>query len=50
MLVIYIASLVLLVVASMFVLDGASQKPTTELTSDNLRTAFTQWDFVQGCA
>jgi putative spermidine/putrescine transport system permease protein len=47
MLFIYIASLVLLVVASMFVLDGFSQKPTTELTSDNLRTAFTQWDFVK---
>ena len=44
---IYIASLLLLIVASMFVLDGASQKPTTELTSDNLQTAFTQWDFVK---
>jgi putative spermidine/putrescine transport system permease protein len=47
MLVVYIASLVLLVVASLFVLDAASQKPTTDLTTDNLRTAFTRWDFVQ---
>lgn len=47
MLFIYIASLVLLVVASLFVLDAGSQKPTHELTTDNLRTAFTRWDFVQ---
>ncbi len=47
MLFIYIASLVLLVIASLFVLDATSQKPTTELTADNLRIAFTQWDFVK---
>lgn len=47
MLFIYIASLAMLVVASLFTLDPASQKPTTDLTTDNLRTAFTQWDFVQ---
>lgn len=44
---IYIASLVLLVIVSLFTLDPGSQKPTTDLTTDNLRTAFTRWDFVQ---
>jgi putative spermidine/putrescine transport system permease protein len=47
MVVIYIASLVLLVVVSLFTLDPGSQKATTDLTTDNLRTAFTRWDFVQ---
>lgn len=47
MLVVYIASLVLLVIASLFLLDPVTQKPTTELTTDNLRTAFTDWDFVK---
>jgi putative spermidine/putrescine transport system permease protein len=47
MLFVYIASLVMLVVASLFVLDAASQKPTTDLTVNNLRVAFTQWDFVK---
>jgi len=47
MLVVYIASLALLVVFSLFALDPASQKATTELTVDNLRTAFTRWDFVR---
>jgi putative spermidine/putrescine transport system permease protein len=47
MLFIYIASLLLLMVSSLFALDPASQKPTTELTTDNLRIAFTQWDFVK---
>lgn len=47
MLAVYVASLVLLVVASLFRIDPVTQKPTTELTTDNLRTAFTEWDFVQ---
>ena len=47
MLAIYIASLVLLVVAAFFGLDGRSQKPNTDLTTDNLQTAFTTWIFVQ---
>ncbi len=44
--VIYIASLGLLIGAAMFRLDPRSHKPTTELTTENLRTAFTDWDFV----
>jgi putative spermidine/putrescine transport system permease protein len=47
MLLVYISSLVLLVIAAMFRLDPGSQKPTTDLTTDNLQIAFTQWDFVQ---
>jgi len=47
MLFIYIASLLLLVTAAFFVLDGRSQKPTTDLTLDNVQTAFTTWTFVQ---
>ena len=47
MLVVYISSLLLLVIAAMFRLDGRSHKPTTDITTDNLRTAFTQWEFVQ---
>lgn len=39
MLVIYLGSLVLLVVAAFFRLDPASQKPTSDLTTDNLRDA-----------
>ena len=41
LLVVYIGSLVLLVVSAFFKLDEQSQKPTTELTTDNLRIAFT---------
>ena len=47
MLVVYIASLLLLVISSLFQLDGATQKATSELTLENLDTAFTEWDFVQ---
>ena len=41
MLVIYIGSLVLLVVAALFTLDPVSQKPTNDLTTQNLSDAVT---------
>ncbi len=41
MLVIYVASLVLLVFAALFELDPNSQKPTTNFTFDNVREAVT---------
>jgi putative spermidine/putrescine transport system permease protein len=44
--VIYLASLGLLVGAALFRLNTRSHKPTSDLTTDNLRTAFTEWDFV----
>jgi len=44
---VYIASLALLVVAAFFRLDGFTGKPTTEFTTDNLEVAFTTWDFVR---
>ena len=44
---VYLASLVLLVVASLFTLDPRSQRPTTELTTANLRQAFTVWQWVE---
>ena len=44
---IYIASLALLVVASLFALDPKSQKPTSDLTLDNISTAFTDWTYVE---
>ncbi len=47
MLVVYIGSLVLMVVSAFFRLDGLAQKPTTELTNDNLQTAFTTWTYVE---
>ncbi len=46
LLVIYIGSLVLLVVTAFFKLDNATQKPTSELTLDNLDIAFTTSDFI----
>ncbi len=46
MLVIYIGSLALMVVSAFFRLDGFTQKPTTELTLENVETAFTTWTFV----
>jgi putative spermidine/putrescine transport system permease protein len=46
LLIIYIGSLLMLVVLSVFALDPATQKPTSELTLDNLETAFTQSEFV----
>lgn len=47
MLVIYIGSLALLVVTAGLKLDGFTQKPTNEFTTDNLETAFTTGDFVR---
>jgi putative spermidine/putrescine transport system permease protein len=46
MLVVYVGSLLLLVVSSLYRLDPVTQKPTTDLTLDNLRAAFTVWDTV----
>jgi putative spermidine/putrescine transport system permease protein len=47
LLVVYIGSLALMVVSAFFKLDEQSQKPTTELTTENLRIAFTRSEFVQ---
>jgi putative spermidine/putrescine transport system permease protein len=47
MLVIYIGSLVLLVTAALFTVDPVSNKPTTEVTGDNLRQAFTTRQYVE---
>ncbi len=47
MVVIYIGSLLLMVVSAFFRLDGLSQKPTSELTLDNIDTAFTTWAYVE---
>ncbi|MEI6402360.1 MAG: ABC transporter permease [Actinomycetota bacterium] len=46
MLVVYMGSLLLLVVSSLYRLDPVTQKPTSDLTLDNLRAAFTVWDTV----
>lgn len=43
---VYIVSLALLVVSAFFRLDGFTGKPTSDLTLDNVRVAFTTWDFV----
>ena len=43
---VYIASLVLLVAAAFFKLDGFTGKPTSDLTIDNVRKAFTVRDFL----
>lgn len=47
LLLIYIGSLALLVVLALFELDPATQKPTTELTLQNLDTAFTTSEFLR---
>lgn len=47
MLVVYIGSLAFMVVSAFFRLDGLAQKPTNELTNDNLQTAFTTWTYVE---
>jgi putative spermidine/putrescine transport system permease protein len=47
MLIIYLGSLALLVVLSVFTLDPSTQKATSELTLDNLRTAFTVGEFLR---
>jgi len=46
MLVLYIGSLSFMVVSAFFRLDSFTQKPTTEFTTDNLKTALTNWTFV----
>jgi putative spermidine/putrescine transport system permease protein len=46
MLIVYIGSLVLLVVTAFFRLDTRTQKPTTDLTLDNLDVAFTTSEFI----
>jgi putative spermidine/putrescine transport system permease protein len=46
MLVLYGGSLALMVISAFFRLDEFTQKPTSELTLDNLGTAFTTWAFV----
>ena len=46
MLVLYIGSLVLLVAAALFTVDPISNAPTADLTTENLRQAFTTWQFV----
>jgi putative spermidine/putrescine transport system permease protein len=47
LLVVYIGSLAFMVVSALFQLDEQSQQPTNELTSENLRIAFTRTEFVQ---
>ncbi len=44
---IYVASLVLLIVAAFFKLDATTSKPSTELTTENLSEAFTVFTYVQ---
>jgi putative spermidine/putrescine transport system permease protein len=46
LLVIYVGSLALLVVTAFFKLDQFTQKPTSELTLENLNVAFTTSDFI----
>ncbi len=47
MLVVYIGSLLLLVTAALFTVDPVSNKPTTEVTGDNLRQAFTTRQYIE---
>jgi putative spermidine/putrescine transport system permease protein len=47
LLIVYIGSLAFMVVSALFQLDEQSQEPTTELTSENLRIAFTRSEFLQ---
>jgi putative spermidine/putrescine transport system permease protein len=47
LLIVYIGSLLLLVVTAFFKLDTTTQKPTSELTLDNINTAFTTSEFVR---
>ncbi len=46
MLFVYIGSLLLLVVASLFKLDQTTQKPTTTITGENVADAFTSSNFL----
>lgn len=43
---VYIASLVLLVIAAFFKLNGFTSKPSGEFTTQNFVTAFTTWDYT----
>lgn len=43
---VYLASLVLLVIAALFTIDDFTSKPTHETTLDNLRTAFTTGQYL----
>jgi putative spermidine/putrescine transport system permease protein len=43
---VYVVSLGLLVFAALYTIDDFTFQVTSERTLDNLRTAFTQWDFV----
>jgi putative spermidine/putrescine transport system permease protein len=47
LLIVYVGSLAFMVVSALFQLDEQSQEPTTELTSENLRIAFTRTEFVE---
>lgn len=47
LLVVYIGSLAFMVVSALFTLDEQSQEPTSELTAENLRIAFTRSEFVE---
>jgi putative spermidine/putrescine transport system permease protein len=47
MLVIYIGSLAFMVVSAGFKIDGFTQEPTSELTGDNLETAFTTGAYLK---
>ena len=46
LLVVYIVSLALLVVSAFFRLDGFTGEPTSELTIDNVKRAFTTRSFL----
>lgn len=43
---VYIVSLVMLIVAAMYKIDDFTFQATDETTTDNLRTAFTRWDYI----
>lgn len=45
--VIYIGSLLLLIVSAAFTIDPRSNRPTTDLTTDNLQTAFTVGTYLR---
>lgn len=50
LLVVYLSSLVLLVAAAMFRLDPRSQKPTGDVTADNVRAAFSRTEYLEALA
>ena len=47
LLIVYVGSLAFMVVSALFQLDEQSQAPTTELTTENLRVAFTRSEFLE---